>query len=220
MTEMRVKVTFVDELLGTAPNNKEIYTDYIASKAPDATNLEDEVAAVGTEAVIEKGMTVFPRTEDGVPFLYDYQWRGYFKETCSFLRKVKGTASEKIKAFKKQIDGLIFIKERETILNTNGKELGVCQRPLRASTPQGERVSISCSETCPEGTTCEFTVICMVDSDTALIREWLDYGALHGTGQWRNSGKGRFVWDELDEDGNVIGGNNEFAKSKKSKKSA
>ena len=217
MTEMRVRATFMDELLGTAPNNKDIYTDYIASKAPDATNLEDEVAAVGTEAVAEKGMTVFPRTKDGNPFLYDYQWKGYFKETCSFLRKVKGTASEKIKAFKKQIDGLIFIEERETILDTHGNELGVCQRPLRAATPQGERVSISCSETAPEGTTCEFTVICMVDSDTDLVREWLDYGKLHGTGQWRNSGKGRFVWDELDEDGNIIGGNNEFKKNAKKK---
>lgn len=28
--------------------------------------------------------------------------------------------------------------------------------------------------------------------------------------QWRNSGKGRFVWDLLDENGAVIGGNNEF----------
>lgn len=30
-----------------------------------------------------------------------------------------------------------------------------------------------------------------------------------GFGQWRNSGKGRHLWDELDADGNVIGGNNE-----------
>ncbi len=206
MTEMKVRVTFTEELLGTAPNNKEIYTDYIASKAPDATTLEDEVAAVGTDAVAEKGMTVFPRTKDGNPFLYDYQWRGFFKETCSFLRKVKGTASEGCKAFKKQIDGLIFIKERETVINLSG-EMGICQRPLRAATPQGERVSISCSETVPAGSTCEFTVICMVDTDTKLVREWLDYGALHGTGQWRNSGKGKFYWEELDAKGKVIGGN-------------
>ena len=28
-----------------------------------------------------------------------------------------------------------------------------------------------------------------------------------GLAQWRNSGKGRCVWEELDEAGNVIGGN-------------
>ena len=42
------------------------------------------------------------------------------------------------------------------------------------------------------------------------MKECLDYGTMRGLGQWRNSGKGRFVWDLLDESGRVIGGNNEF----------
>lgn len=29
------------------------------------------------------------------------------------------------------------------------------------------------------------------------VREWLDYGMLRGLGQWRNSGKGRFTWEEI-----------------------
>ena len=28
-------------------------------------------------------------------------------------------------------------------------------------------------------------------------REWLDYGALRGIGQWRNSGKGRYTYEIL-----------------------
>ena len=39
------------------------------------------------------------------------------------------------------------------------------------------------------------------------MRECLDYGIRRGLAQWRNSGKGRYVWEELDDDGNVIGGN-------------
>lgn len=35
------------------------------------------------------------------------------------------------------------------------------------------------------------------DGDLDLVREWLDYGALKGMGQWRNSGRGRFVWEEI-----------------------
>ena len=35
--------------------------------------------------------------------------------------------------------------------------------------------------------------------DEALVREWLDYGAYSGIGQWRNSGKGRFTWEEIAE---------------------
>lgn len=48
-----------------------------------------------------------------------------------------------------------------------------------------------------------------------LIKEWLDYGELRGFSQWRNSGKGRYVWDELDKNGNIIGGNNVHKKVKK-----
>lgn len=206
MKEIKVRVTFIEDLLGTATNNKEVYREYIASKGPDPTSIEDEVAAVGVDEYAEKTTTVFPRTEEGKPFIYDYQWKGYFKETCSFLKKVTGTASSGIKAFKKEIDGLIFIKERKSIIELSG-DITLCQRPLRAQTAQGERISLSCSEAVPAGSTNTFTVQCMVDKDEALIREWLDYGFYHGTGQWRNSGKGRFVWEELDEEGNVIGGN-------------
>ena len=112
------------------------------------------------------------------------------------LRKVKGTKSEKIKAYKKQIDGLIFIKERKIPLEFEG-EMGTCQRPLRGQTAQGERIALACSETVPAGATCEFTVICFCESDEALVKEWLDYGQYHGMLQWRNSGKGRFIWEEI-----------------------
>lgn len=33
--------------------------------------------------------------------------------------------------------------------------------------------------------------------DAETVREWLDYGALRGLFQWRNSGKGRFEWEEV-----------------------
>lgn len=206
MKEIKARVIFIEDLLGTAVNDDEVYRNYIASKSPNASTIEDEVASIGVDEYAERQMTVFPRTSNGKPFIYDYQWKGYFKETCSFLKKVPDTASSKIKAFKKQIDGLIFIKERQCVINVNGN-ITLCQRPLRAQTAQGERVSLSCSESIPAGSVCEFTMVLMVDSDEKLIREWLDYGYYHGTGQWRNSGKGRFLWEELDDAGNVIGGN-------------
>jgi hypothetical protein len=39
--------------------------------------------------------------------------------------------------------------------------------------------------------------MCLLDSDMKLVREWLDYGRLRGIGQWRNSGRGRFTWEEI-----------------------
>ena len=194
MEEMKVRLTFQEEVLGTASSDKEVHRTYIASKAPDAKKIEEEVEQLGVDAVEEKGMTVFPR-KDGRPFAYDYQIKGMFKDACGMLRKVKGTKSSKIKAYKKEIDGLIFIKERYIPYEFEG-EVGICQRPLRAQTMQGERVSLANSETVPAGTTIEFTVQCMADHMDA-VREWLDYGALRGFGQWRNSGKGRFTWEEV-----------------------
>lgn len=214
MKEIKVRITFTEPILGTSPASPDVYREFIGSKSPDALNIEDEVAALGADAVAEKAMTVFPRTEDGTPFLYDYQIKGFFKDTCGGLRKVKGTASEKIKAYKKEIDKLIFPEPRVIPLEFDGP-VGECQRPLRAQTAQGERNSLAMSEEIPAGATCEFRVICLCDDHEKAVREWLDYGRYSGIGQWRNSGKGRMVWDELDADGNVIGGNNEYIKAKK-----
>lgn len=40
----------------------------------------------------------------------------------------------------------------------------------------------------------------MNPKDAETVREWLDYGALRGLFQWRNSGKGRFEWEEVDKE--------------------
>lgn len=197
MAEIHVRITFTEPLLGTSPANKEIYRDFIGSKAPDASTLEDEVAALGAGGVVEKGLTVFPRMEDGTPFLYDYQIKGFFKDTCGGLRKVKGTKSSGIKAFKKEIDKLIFPQPRRIPIRFEGP-VGECQRPLRAQTPQGERIGLAISEEIPAGAQAEFSVVCLDEGHEAAVREWLDYGAFSGLGQWRNSGKGRFTWEEIE----------------------
>lgn len=196
MKEMRVRVTLLEELLGTASNNKDIHAEFIASKAPDAKSREEEIESIGVDAEVEKSMTVFPKDENGRPFYYDYQWKGAFKDAAGMLRKVPKTKSSGLKAYKKEIDGLIFINERKIPINFDG-EIGNCQRPLRAQTAQGERISLANSETIPAGATMEFTIKCLVDSDMEIVKEWLDYGKLRGLGQWRNSGKGRFDWEEI-----------------------
>jgi hypothetical protein len=196
MKEMKVRVTLLEELLGTASNNKDIHSEFIASKAPDAKSREEEIEAIGVDAEVEKSMTVFPKDENGKPFYYDYQWKGAFKDSAGMLRKVPKTKSSGLKAYKKEIDGLIFINERKIPINFDG-EIGNCQRPLRAQTAQGERISLANSETIPAGATMEFTIKCLVDSDMEIVKEWLDYGKLRGLGQWRNSGKGRFDWEEI-----------------------
>ena len=206
-SELKVRLTFTEPVLGTMPANENVYTDYIGSKAPDPKTIEDEIDALGIDGAAEKGMTIFPKLPDGTPFLYDYHIKGFFKGACGFLRDVKGTESAALKAYKKKIDGLIFVSPR-CIPFTNAEAIDICQRPLRAQTLQGERVALAMSEQVPAGAQVEFTVKCLNPEYEKAVREWLDYGELSGIGQWRGSGRGRYLWDELDADGNVIGGNN------------
>ena len=211
MTTIKVKLTLIEGMLGTSPNNEEIYTDFIGSKAPDASTLEEEVEALGADGVVEKGMTVFPRTEDGLPFVYDYQIKGMFKDACSMLnrltekdpetgkKKKAVNESGKITAYKKVIDGMIFPKPRKIAIQMpEDGEITYCQRPLRAQTAQGERVALAISEEVPEGSTLEFSILCLDDAHVPAVLEWLDYGQLRGLGQWRNSGKGRYTYELME----------------------
>ena len=197
MVTLKVKVTFDEEVLGTAASNPDIHREYIASNSPNALTMEEEVEAIGVEEVFDKSMTVFPRTKDGKPFVWDYQWKGFLKDAFGSLKKIPGTECGKIKAYKKEIDGLIFVYPRKIPFDMKG-EVGICQRPLRASTAQGERVALASSETVPEGSSMIFEIECLLDSHVKAVIESLEYGCRRGFGQWRNSGKGRFHYEILE----------------------
>lgn len=195
MKKMIIKITFQEELLGSASADPEIHSRFIASKAPDAPKMEEELEALGVEEIERREMTVFPRGKHGDPFLWDYQVKGFFKDACGFLRRVPGTEASKLKAYKKILDGLLFVGPRKIPLQLSGP-LGVCQRPLRAQTMQGERVALATSETAPAGTWILVELTMLDDGLEKFVLEALDYGALLGIGQWRNSGKGRFIWEK------------------------
>ena len=204
MKEIKVRATFLESMLGTASANKELHAEFIASKAPDAMSREEEVAALGVEAVEEKSMTIFPKLEDGTPFIYDYQIKGFFKDSCKALQRCKGEkfskASCAIKAYKQVIDGTIFVFPRQIRIDMHGGEIGDLQRPLRASTAQGERVALARSETVPAGSTFEFTIQCLSDDFVPAVKEWLDYGKLRGLGCWRNASFGRYEYEIVKDD--------------------
>lgn len=194
MKEMKVRLTFTEPVLGSAPGDPEVYKAYIASKAPDAMTTEDEVAAIGAEAVIEKGMTVFPRDEDGKPVLFDYQIRGFFKAACKALNNADGHT--KVTAYKTKIDSLVFVRERMVPYRFDG-DMGVLERPLRADTAQGPRVALAMSETVPAGAQVEFTIESLNKDLMKNVCDWLDYGRYSGIGQWRSGSYGRFTWEDI-----------------------
>jgi hypothetical protein len=220
ISSTKVRLTFTEELLGTANADPEVHAKFVSSKGPDAKTLKEEIEALGENAVVEKTMTVFARDKEGNPALWNYQIKGFFKDACGMLARAKGSKSGALTAYKKIIDGLVFVFPRglslilpkdgeiglDTVLTVDGKkvEIGHCQRPLRAQTAQGERIALAHSETVPIGTTVEFEIRAMelaASSKVTIdecIKEWLDYGVLRGLGQWRNSGKGSYTWEKLD----------------------
>lgn len=191
MVNLKIEVVFDEEVLGTGSGNPDLHREYIASNAPDAMKLEEEVAAIGTEEVFEKSMTVFSRNNEGNPIVWDYQWKGYFKDAFKALRKIQKSKCSAIKNYKQEIDGLVFVMPRQIPIELNGK-IDICQRPLRASTAQGERIALASSESIPSGSSMTFDIQLLNGAHEKAILEALDYGRLRGFGQWRNSGKGRF----------------------------
>lgn len=256
MTYMHVEIMWTEKALGTSPNNKELLTDYIASQAPDAKTMQEEIDAFGEEEVLNKQLNVYPKGEfsydhevgryydvldrrvdpkeyenldkvQDVPYYYNYQIRGFFKDSCGLMqkaeakdeegKKTKTTESGKLTSYKKVIDGGIFVFPRRIAIeipeyyldddgitmipsrDENGK-LRIVQRSLRTSGPSGERVAIAASEMIPAGSTMKFTIGMTSPKFKPAVIEWLNYACVHGISGWRNSGLGTCVWREIKSD--------------------
>jgi hypothetical protein len=198
---MKVRITLVEEILGTASANPELHREFIASKSADAEKVESELAALHVEELEQKSMTVFPRDDDGTPILWDYQVKGFIKETVGILielldKEIK-VGKTKLSKFthKRIVDNYIDVLPRK--IRLNAKPGKVCVRPLRADTMKGERVSLASSETIPAGTVFECEIVTDTPALMDLVRQCLDRGNRKGFGQWRNSGKGRFTWEAV-----------------------
>jgi len=186
---LNCKATLLHEMLGTCAGDPTIHETFIAGSAPDAPSREEEIAAIGVDAEIEKSKTVFPRLEDGRPFMWNYQIKGFLKDAARAMARVSDSETSKTKAYIKILTDCVFVSPRRIPLIVKG-DIGSCQRPLRAQTAQGERVSLANSETVPEGTVFEFQIEMLDGKFEKLVRELLPYAAKKGFLQWRNSGKG------------------------------
>jgi len=205
----KVNVEFITDALGTMPGDEEIVKEHILAavrkKHPDLpAEMEKETldSLPQVDGEVEKQTTYFYRDEDGNVCMRDYQLKGFFKSACGGLRRIKGTHSNKMKAYKKQIDLLIHVYPKFIKLNLpEGKEVGILERPLRAQTPQGERVCLARSELVPEGTKATFEVHLLQPEHEAVFEEWMEFAKYYFYGQWRNAGHGRakVTWEYINK---------------------
>jgi len=207
---MKVEIEFTEPLLGTMSGDENLTTAHILTKHPDGIAKDELEALDGLDKTTEKQSTIFARDKKGMPMLWDYQIKGFFKEACEAMIHAEIIKKEELKKprltfwmFKKTIDKQIFVTPRKIVLRLTkgcGKDkLKFCERPLRADTRKGPRIALARSEQAPAGTKIQIEIICMNKKLEDFIKLWLDYGALSGLGQWRNSGMGRFIWKEIKE---------------------
>lgn len=189
-TDYKVKIRLAEDLLGTIPKNKEIYAQFVASKVAEAQGLE-EVETV--QEICQKGWTGFHADEEG-PFLYDYAVKGFLCEAARTLKQF-GLLKQLQDKFKRYV----FVLPRRVRL----PEIDVepLERPLRAMTALGPRVTLARSDVVKAGAELTFTLRVLEVSGITqnCVKEVLSYGALMGLGQWRSGGFGRFEIVEMEE---------------------
>lgn len=222
-----VTETFLTRLLGSAPANRAVYADYIASKKAEAEErrakaaerlgvetvssvgtIEEEIATVREETGVTQFHSDLEQVcEDGSLgrglHLLDYQILGYWKEAAEALQEEHG-----VKQVRSKIDNFVFVRPRRVyICDERGAPLtqadGKLERPLRAMTMQGPRVSLACSELVNSGRIIKYEMEFLPYIKVGIGREAkkLDvdhfveivaaYGKFKGRGQWRNGGNGR-----------------------------
>lgn len=205
----RFKLTGVTPMLGSISMNKQIYTDFIQTKAekqkapPEGQkNAVEDVENV--QELDEKGVTGFYRDNDGDLILKAYQIKGFFKDAARALKD-----QIKLTSHVSKVDNYVFLVERNIKILRDGKPLkdadDYLERPLRAETAQGPRVALAKSEIVNEGWTIEFTVKVVENKGTAksvamtmdVVRSLFEYGELKGLLQWRNAGYGSFEVEEI-----------------------
>lgn len=223
MKSIKVKLTFTEPVLGSAPNNPEVYKQFIAIKYQkwlekqrksnpklEDRGTADEIAALPPMSPDdEKGITVFSRLLDETghrtetPCIWDNHVRGFLKSAGDAMNRVSkkgGDAVANPKAYKKTVDQSIFVYPRQIALQMpEGGEISFLQRPLRAQTMQGDRTALACSEMVPAGTTAELEIVVLSEADGKWVKGLLQYGMLSGMSQWRNGSYGRFLAEVVEE---------------------
>lgn len=195
----KLKITFTEPYLGSSPCDPEVYAKFIATKVKDEKEeAGEEVATLPAESRERSGWTVFHKNAYGL-FVYDYRIRGFLKEAATAI-----TSKTEVSAIKSKIDKWLFASPRVIQLCAPGGTFitephGVLERPLRAMTMQGPRVSVVRSDLVNAGTYFEAELLTLPlgekDLNEERLRSWLDYGKFQGLGQWRNGSYGRFTYE-------------------------
>jgi hypothetical protein len=209
-----LEIELTECMLGTVPKNPKLYEDFILGKIKpeDLTSVQkEEIESV--EKAEERGWTGFHRDRKG-PFIFDYMIKGFLKSAGEALRVQSGVTN-----LKHKITTFAFVQPRklyfdeESALNDEElrdwlpnvkidmlspegeKKMPELERPLRAQTMQGPRVTLARSDLLAPGTKIKCQIRLLKSEITEKILDFLlQYGEFQGLGQWRSGGFGQFKY--------------------------
>lgn len=209
VSQRTYRIRLIEPMLGTVPKDPAVYKAYIETKKKEHQakygNITAEALAEDEAANVmkteEKGWTGFMKDDVGGLFIYDYTIRGFLKASADALaemltaqRKIGGVVTvDRLKAAKSKIDKFVFVVPRRIYLGKMEPD-GVVERPLRAQTMQGPRVTVARSDFVKEGIELEFTIKLIPNKDITwdMLDFLMEYGEFSGLGQFRNGSYGRF----------------------------
>jgi hypothetical protein len=184
--EKNVEVELINPMLGTVSKDPEIYKTFIENKKPVDIQ-EEEFKTV--EKSEQKGWTGFHIDEEKGLFIYNYMIKGFLKNAGNVLKE-----QTKIKNLRAKLNNFVFIEPRRIYFDQM-KPDGVIERPLRAQTAQGPRITLARSDYIDEGKKLKFKIIILDNKEKInekLIDTLLQYGKFMGLGQFRNGEYGAF----------------------------
>jgi hypothetical protein len=190
--EFELKITLTERMLGTIPRDREVLAQHVMDQK-EAKG--DEIPPRTPEDQEQRAWTTFYVDENELPVLFDYQLKGFLKEAANDIKDVAGPNETKIASLRSHVERSVFILPRMTPLqDTPVGDNQMIERPLRAMTQQGPRVTVVRSDYIEAGQTYTFKLLVLKKSKITeeVLLKILSRGQLKGLGQWRNGGYGRF----------------------------
>jgi hypothetical protein len=205
--KINVSIKFTEQLLASSPCNPEVYKQFILRQreveAAKAIGKKDPAPLITPDKVVEEMETLTNREESGWSvfhvdnnglFMFDYHVRGFMKEAASCI------TGKALTAYRSKIDKWLFVNPRRIYFMRDENYIkapdGVCERPIRAMTMQGPRISLKRSDMLQEGVVVKFELeilpLGMKELTEEVLESWLHYGKYSGFGEWRTGSNGRF----------------------------
>ena len=203
MSKYEVILDITEPVLGTVPKDKNIYKTYVQKEITAAvaagavgangTKLYQEQLDEEAESITEmeeRGWTGFHEL-DGRPFVFDYYIKGHIKDVANVLKDQLG-----VRNLRSKVENVVFVQPRRIFFEPQpGLTMvrDVLERPLRAMTMEGPRVTLTRSDTLAD-VSLRFYVLILKNTEVKrpLVEGLFEYGNLRGLGQWRNGGWGRY----------------------------